>query len=301
MKYRRGIIMRNKQRILTRRDFVRRTVGVAIGTSILGTEWNIESRSPARSSQVAVVRDKNVMDADLNVDEGLLKSMLERTLATVTGKENSVEAWLSLVSPDDTIGLVPTPALNPTHDELIDVVTNSLMEAGIPEANIIMAQGGIALPRACTALICMPALKAHWLTGIGTVIKNYIRYSRNPRGYHDENSAKLGEIWNLPDVSGKTKLILVDALHPLCDKGPQPDPRYKWPYNGLIGGTDPVAVEAVGLRIITEKRTALRGEPWPLSPPPLCVEAADRAYGLGVSNWDEIQVTPVGWEEALLL
>ncbi len=72
-------------------------------------------------------------------------------------------------------------------------------------------------------------------------------------------------------------------------------------FNGLIAGTDPVAVETVCLKIITEKRNALRGEPWPLSPPPICVEAADKVYGLGTSNMDEITIEPLGWQEDLLL
>ena len=91
-------------------------------------------------------------------------------------------------------------------------------------------------------------------------------------------------------MKGKTRLVLVDAIHPLCDKGPQPDPRYKWAYNGLIAGTDPVAVETVCLKILTEKRHALRGEPWPISPPPICVEAADKVYGLGTSKMEEIKI-----------
>ncbi len=95
--------------------------------------------------------------------------------------------------------------------------------------------------------------------------------------------------------------MLVDALHPLCDKGPQVDPRYKWAYNGLIAGKDPVAVETTCLRIITEKRKAIRGEPWPISPPPLCVEAADKVYGLGTSNWDNIKVELSGWDEDQLI
>lgn len=78
----------------------------------------------------------------------------------------------------------------------------------------------------------MPGLKGHWLTGIGTVIKKYILYSGRPAHYHYENSAKLGEIWLLPEVKGKTRLVLVDALYPLCDKGPQLDPRYRWAYRG---------------------------------------------------------------------
>jgi hypothetical protein len=102
-------------------------------------------------------------------------------------------------------------------------------------------------------------------------------------------------------VKGKTKLVLVDALHPLCDKGPQPDPRYKWAYNGLIAGVDPVAVEKVCLQIINGKRHSLRGEPWPISPPPLCFEAADNVYGLGTSQMKEIQIKHFGWEKDLLL
>jgi hypothetical protein len=133
------------------------------------------------------------------------------------------------------------------------------------------------------------------------VLKNYIMYSGAPSRYHGADSAKLGEIWQLKGVRGKTRLILVDALYPLCDKGPQPDPRYQWPYNGLIAGTDPVAVEAVGLEIITAKRAQLRGEPWPLTPPPVCLEAADTVYGLGNSDLSKIEIKAVGWEAGLLV
>jgi hypothetical protein len=250
---------------------------------------------------VTLVRDKNAMDADHNVNIDVLKSMLDQILAKFTGKETPKDAWLSLVTPDDTVGLVPTPHLNPTHKEVVDAVKASLSEAGIAEEKIVEAQGGPDKPKACTALIGLPGLKAHWLTGIGTVMKLYILYSGAPRNYHDQNNAKLGEIWNYPFVKGKTRLVLVDALHPLCDKGPQVDPRYKWAYNGLIAGKDPVAVETVCLRIIMEKRKALRGEDWPLSPPPLCVEAADKVYGLGTSDWNNIRVEHFGWDEDLLL
>ena len=126
-------------------------------------------------------------------------------------------------------------------------------------------------------------------------------FSGQPRRYHDENSAMLGEIWHRPEVKGKTRLILVDALYPLCDKGPQPDPRYKWKYNGLIAGTDPVAVETVCLEVINKKREEIRGEPWPLSPPPLCVVAADKAYGLGTSNLEQIDIARIGWLDSILL
>ena len=293
--------MRQKGKPLTRRDFLRGTLGATVGTSLLGTKFLKAGQMTGSTSLVTIVRDENAMDASNIVNSEVLKSMLDQTLIKSTGQNSTRDAWLSLVKPDDTIGLVPTPHLNPTHQELVDAVKSSLMEAGIPEARILNAQGGPEKPKACTALIALPALKAHWLTGLGTVMKIYILYSGKPSRYHQEDNAKLGEIWNLPFVKGKTRLVLVDALHPLCDKGPQPDPRYKWAYNGLIAGTDPVAVEMVCLRIIEEKRKAMRGEPWPLSPPPLCVEAADKDYGLGTSDWNKIKVDHYGWEEDLLL
>jgi hypothetical protein len=293
--------MKDKKRVFTRRDFIFGTIGATIGTSILGSPWPQTDAKALRTSLVTIVRDKNAMDSSRNVDTTILKKMLEQTLINFTGRSNTRDAWLSLVKPNDVIGLVPTPHLNPTHDEAVDVVKSSLVDAGIPKERIKLAQGGPDKPKACTALIALPALKAHWLTGIGTVIKNYILYSGNPSRYHESNSSKLGEIWNLPFVKGKTRLVLVDSLYPLCDKGPQPDPRYKWAYNGLIAGTDPVAVEAVCLRIIEEKRRALRGEPWPLSPPPICVEAADKVYGLGTSRMEEIRIEHFGWEEDILV
>ena len=43
------------------------------------------------------------------------------------------------------------------------------------------------------------------------------------------------------------------------------------------------------------KRRELRGEDWPLSPPPLCVAAADEKFGLGTSRMSEIKLEKVGW------
>jgi len=293
--------MIEKKGVVTRRDFIRGTVGASIGVTLLGPEWLKGTGSREIRSSVVIVRNRRAMDEAMNVDKNVLEKMLEQTLIKVTGKNNVKDAWLSLVSPGDLIGLVPTPHLNSTHDEVIEAVKDSLVAAGIPAGNIRNAQGRSVNLRSITALISLPGLKAHWLTGIGTVLKNYILYSGAPRNYHNQDSAKMGEIWNRPEVKGKTRLVLVDALYPLCDKGPQPDPRYKWPYNGLIAGTDPVAVEAVCLKIITAKREALRGEPWPLSPPPICLEAADKVYKLGTANLRNINIQTVGWDKELLI
>ncbi len=286
---------------VTRRDFVRGTAGAAVGVSLFGVGLTEPTSRAPRTAKVVVVRDRNALGAAHDVNPQVLSEMLGETVTRVTGKATAREAWRSLVTPGDIVGLVATPHLNPTHEELVTAVRSALVDAGVPAPNVRLAQGGPKNAEACTALISLPALKAHWLTGIGTVLKNYISFSGHASRYHGEDNDRLGEVWLLPHVRGKTRLVVVDALRPLCDKGPQPDPRYLWHYNGLIAGTDPVAVEAVCLRIITAKREALRGEPWPLSPPPLCVATADRRYGLGTCKPEEITIERVGWTEDALI
>ncbi|MGB4704884.1 MAG: DUF362 domain-containing protein [Candidatus Saccharicenans sp.] len=299
--------MSDKKKTITRRDFIRGTVGTTLGLSIIQPEWVKKSlageqlQKAGGKSLVVLIRDEKVFDDQMNVNKKILAGMVDRLLLEITGKKNSGEAWLSLISPKDVVGLVPTPMMNPTHEELMEIIKESLLAVGVPEENIRRAQGRNVDLTPITALISLPGLKAHWLTGIGTVIKNYIMYSGAPRNYHYEDSARLGEIWHLPQVKGKTRLIIVDALRPVCDKGPQFDPRYRWPYKGLLAGTDPVALDAVGLRIIQAKRDQLRGEPWPISPPPICIEAADRVYKLGHSQLENIEIKRIGWDKEILI
>ncbi len=294
--------------IITRRDFVRGTVGAVVAGSAAacGAEEappapQARGPRPARSARVVLVRDEKALNASHDVDLATLDRMLADTVTRVTGRETPRAAWQSLFKPSDVVGLVPTDHLNPTHRELVSAVRRALVDAGVPERQIREAQGRIDQPRACTALIAMPALKAHWLTGLGTVMKLYITYSSSPSSYHNQDNANLAETWLLPDVKGKTRLVLVDALRPLCDKGPQPDPRYMWDYKGLIGTTDPVAADAVGLQIVMAKRRELRGEEWPLSPPPLCVTMADEKFGLGTSRMGEIKLDRAGWTQNSLV
>jgi hypothetical protein len=283
---------------MTRREFVRHTMSTALVCPAVAGLGTVEAFQPrqARTSAVTLVRDAKALDANHDVDPAVLGRMLDDMITRATGERTPRAAWLSLFKPSDTIGIVATTAVIPTHPELVEAIRQRLVEAGIPRQQIRDAQRSVETMRASTALLSLPSLKAHWLTGIGTVLKNYIMASGQPNRYHEGNSVNLGEVWSRPEVAGKTRLVLVDALRPLCDKGPQPDPRYMWDYRGLIAGTDPVAVETIALRIIMQKRQALRGEPWPLSPPPLCVAAADEKFHLGTSRMEEITLRRSGWQ-----
>jgi len=286
---------------VTRRDFLKGTVTGVAGLALYGAPAFSAGAKPGAKSIVAVARSAKALDGALQVDKPTATEILMQAVCGAVGVKTPDRAWKKLVRPTDVVGIVTTTHVNPTHMELAEIVKNELKAAGVPEANIRFPQGDIDAAKACTALIALPALKAHWLTGIGTVMKLYILYSGKAPDYHEDNSVKLGQIWQLDFLKGKTRLVIIDALRPLCDKGPQPDPRYLWNYNGIIASTDPVAAEAVALKIIQAKRNELKGEPWPLSPPPLCVEAADKQYHLGTSDLSKIQIKKFGWTDGVLI
>ena len=108
--------MTNEPILITRRDFIRGTIGATLGTSMFGMGWAVGSETTAPSSLVTVVRNKDVMNADRNVDFKVLQKMLDQSIVQLTGKKDSNEAWSTIITPEDTFGLVTTGHLYPTHD-----------------------------------------------------------------------------------------------------------------------------------------------------------------------------------------
>ena len=75
---------------------------------MIGVTWAMDDEKAVRSSLVTVVRDKNIMDFAFAVDFKAYQAMLDQTLVHFTGEKNVWDAWLSIVTPQDTIGLVST-------------------------------------------------------------------------------------------------------------------------------------------------------------------------------------------------
>ena len=128
--------MQKREKSLTRRDFIQGTVGATLGASLLGSKILKAGGQTTGPSVVTVVRNQNAMDASHNVNGEILQTMLDQTVIKCTGEKKAKTAWRSLVSPEDTVGLVPTPHLNPTHQEVVGAVKSSLIAAGIPAENI---------------------------------------------------------------------------------------------------------------------------------------------------------------------
>jgi uncharacterized protein (DUF362 family) len=114
----------------------------------------------------------------------------------------------------------------------------------------------------CTALINVPLLKTHPGALISLNLKNH--YGSIPKEIVQDSSLKFhsdGKFENivhvnsLPPIKEKTRLCITDGLVAQYDKGPKGNPKYQWDFGGIIMGTDPVAVDTIGLQVINTERS----------------------------------------------
>lgn len=296
--------------IITRRDILKGaalgTVGLALGLNPLAAAGVVKPPLFAAEnpkSTAVLIRRANAVNQNNEVQSEIVAEMLETALQTLTGQTDGVQAFGQYLRPADTVGIKFTRCAwmrIPTEQAMIDAVKKQVIASGVPEKQIFAQDGGLPVKQ-CTALLNLPSVKVHSLTGISAALKNYINFSGNPSAYHYDNSVKLGEVWHLPDVKGKTRLIIVDLLRPYFGPGPQVNPLHRWNYQGMLVGTDPVALDTVCLKICQEKRNLFEGEEWLITPPPKSIAAADAQYGLGTSDPTQIKLLRVGWEEDLLI
>jgi hypothetical protein len=79
------------------------------------------------------------------------------------------------------------------------------------------------------------------------------------------------------------------------------DPRYVWPYKGLLVSQDPVAVDAVGVKLLEVKRRLHFGEDRPFPTLTKHVSVADVKHGIGVSDRERIELVKLGWTADVLI
>ena len=294
-----------KGKIITRRDFLRVTAGTAmaatLGSGILGEAL------AEPTAKVVLIRNAEVLGPQDKVQEQILQSMLDEAVKSLLGMDKPMEAWKKLFKSSDVVGIKSNEwGRMPTPKELEAAIKRRLLNAGAAEKNIGIDDRGVLnnpIFLNATALVNVRPLRTHHWSGVGTCLKNYIQFVPDPWSYHDEGCSPLGKIWTYPMVKGKTRLNILSALTPqFYGRGAHFfDKRYVWPYKGLIVGTDPVAVDAIGAHLLQVKRIAFFGEDKALDVPPVHIVAADKKYHLGVSDLSRIQLIKLGWMEEMLI
>jgi hypothetical protein len=295
--------MPKKKKVITRRDFMRASSCVAMGSLMGFPLLRKSSAKTPEKSRVVLVRNKEVLDRQGQPRFPVLQEMLDQAVTSLLEAPGPESAWKQLVKPRDVVGIKSNVwHYLPTPGALEEAIQTRLMDAGVKEENLDVDDRGVLgnpVFESATALINVRPMRTHHWSGLGTLLKNYIMFVSWPFRYHGNACEKLGAIWQLPNVKGKTRLNVLVMLTPLFHGiGPHHfSSRYTWPYCGLIVSTDPVAADATGARIIQAKRNVFFGEEKPISPPPLHIATADTRFGLGNSRPERIQLITLGWGE----
>jgi hypothetical protein len=293
--------MEKEKAALTRRDFVK-GVGLAAVGGAVGLPSVAEAAGAAQTtSRVVLIRDETVVSESGTIDAGGIQQMLDQSMTSLFGLESPSECWKSIIKPDDIVGIKTNIwRFLPTPSEVENAIRRGVMLAGVPEENIGMGDQDVLrqeIFQRTTALINSRPMRTHSWSGVGSLIKNYIMFD-NPSDYHDDACADLAKLWELPSVKGKTRLNVLVMLTPqFHNVGPHHfDPIYTWPYKGLIVSTDPVAADAVGLRIIQAKRQEAFGEDRPLQPTAHHIRLAETVHNLGIADINRIDLVRLGWQ-----
>lgn len=94
---------------------------------------------PARSV-VYLIRDPAAID-HFTADRSRVHTMVDRLILGVTGKENVPDAWRSLVSPADIVGIkiaAAGGALGATHRAVVEAIVDGLLAAGVPRDHLLV-------------------------------------------------------------------------------------------------------------------------------------------------------------------
>ena len=296
-----------KHTTFTRRDFLKNTASMAAGALYLSLPGHQLPGARAAQSRVVLIRRQNLLDNLNRPDEHLVQQMLDEAVMALFDVSTPADAWKQVVRPADVVGIktnvwhyLPTPpALNKS-------IETRVREAGVSENNISTRDRGLRNDPVFmkgTALINVRPMRSHHWAGVGTLIKNYIIFTEQPSAHHPDSCADLAAIWKRPEIAGKTRLNILVMFTPLFHGiGPHHfSPQYIWPYQGLLVGTDPVAVDATGVRIIQAKRTQHFGEERPLNPPPRHIFLADTRHHLGTADPNKIDLIRLGWQQDSLI
>jgi hypothetical protein len=294
-----------KSRTITRRDFLRGTVYTALATSLtpsIGKGVIAEEKV-----RVILIRDEKVIDPQGKINQKILQQMLDQGVSHFLREENPIQAWKKLIKPTDVVGVKSNSwAPLPTPSELEAAIQQRLMDVGVPRGNISIDDRGVLdnkVFQSSTALINVRPLRTHFWSGVGGCMKNYIMFTSTPWLYHADSCSSLAKIWNKSLVKGKTRLNILSLIRTqFYSRGAHHfDRRYVSEYKGLLIGKDPVALDAVGARLLQLQRIAYFGEDRPLDTQPKHIFAADQKYKLGVSDLKRIEIVRLGWTEGTLI
>jgi uncharacterized protein (DUF362 family) len=141
--------------------------------------------------------------------------------------------------------------------------------------------------------INLPLLKDHTISGLSGGMKNFYGAIHNPNKYHDNHcDPYLADVFSLPPIKSKNVLTIIDATRIQYNFGPAYKPQWVENYNAILVGTDPVAVDSVGLKILEDirKQKGMPSLEKAGRPVIYLATAADSSHRLGEYRLENIEI-----------
>lgn len=290
---------------LSRREFLK-TGTLAATAALLVNSPLMSFAATDEKTSVVLIRNLNVLDANRNAKPEIIQKMIDEAVMKLFNTNTPAAAWKKIIKPSDIVGIKTNHWKLGTPPEIENSLKKGVLSAGVEEKKISVKDQGILkdeIFQKATALINTRPMRTHYWSGVGSLLKNYILFVPKPSDYHPDSCADLGKIWNLPIVKGKTRLNVLVMLTPMFHSvGPMGySPEHIWNYCGLIVGTDPVACDTIGLKIIEAKRRSFFKEEKPLNPHAKHIEYADTRHHVGTSDLKKINLIRLGSAENILI
>jgi uncharacterized protein (DUF362 family) len=230
-----------------------------------------------------------------------LQGMLDKAVQLLTGANGADEAWRTLISPKDVVGIKVNCLAGrglSTSPQVVEAIVRCLKRMGIAGEKIIVwdrtnrdlrsagfspgspnntcrcfgtdevgfanrlyenksvgSLFSLILTDMCTAVINVPILKDHGITGVSIGMKNYFGTIHNPNKYHPYGGDPyIADLNSMQIIRKKERLIVCDCLRPQYNGGPAYNPKWNWAEGALLAALDPVALDYTGLTMIENKR-----------------------------------------------
>ena len=264
------------------------------------------------------------------VNEKYLAGMLDTGLTRFWGVDKQAEGWRKLLgeacnpnlkvlikfnrSGADAIGTtrpmaavllssLGTAGIKPDQVMLMDVSveTHRELETHPPifgyEAEPVRVLGRdehLALALAwADCIINVPFVKDHHMVGATCALKNLSHgLIKAPAQWHGERCRDaIGHICNLPQIRGKRKITICNALRIVYDGGPEARIECMVEHSRLFISTDMVAMDAFAARLVDQTRGKQGLKDLAEEHRPCNYLNTARELGLGQSDLDHIDVT----------
>jgi len=127
----------------SRRDFLKTaaTGALVLGSqSKLGLAAALDQHAQTGKSKVVIARDAALHGTGAQPDEKRVQDLLDRAIATYTGRDHPVEAWKRIVPVDKVIGLKVNGLGGKgisSHLALVLAICERLQQAGVKPGNIV--------------------------------------------------------------------------------------------------------------------------------------------------------------------